>query len=176
MGGATVLETERLALRAPEADDAAGLYTFMGDLQVMRFTHVQRSLDELRNYLAVHEAQRERVGCAPWVLTEKAGGRLVGFGGLYEDPFDRGWGVEVAYFFHPATWGLGYATELTRFCVAEARRMARWPKLAAFAHPENIASHKVLLRAGFEVERFVPEMHRRLYGLDLTAEAQGGAV
>ena len=158
-----MLETERLALRPPMADDAADLYAFMGDPQVMRFTHVQPSLNELRNYLAVHEAQRACVGCAPWVLTEKAGGRLAGFGGLYEDPFDPGWGVEVAYFFHPAAWGQGYATELTRFCVAEARRMMRWPKLVAFVHPENVASHKVLLRAGFEEERFVPEMNRRLY-------------
>lgn len=175
MGGASVLQTERLTLRPPHADDAADLYAFMGDPRAMRFTHVQPALDELQHYLAVHEAQRERVGCAPWVLTEKAGGRLIGFGGLYEDPYNSGWGVEVAYFFNPVAWGRGYATELTRFCVAEARRMARWPKLAGFAHPENVGSHRVLLRAGFEKERFVPEMNRWLYGLDLTADMPRGA-
>jgi len=167
VGGASRLETARLALRPPEAGDAAELYAFMGDRAAMRFTHVQQSLGELQSYLATHEAQRERVGCAPWLLSEKVTGRIVGFGGLYQDPFDPGWGVEVAYFFHPAAWGQGYATELARFCVAEAQRLARWPKLAAFSHPENAGSHKVLLRAGFEEERFVPEMNRRLYRLIL---------
>jgi RimJ/RimL family protein N-acetyltransferase len=152
-------------------DDAEELFAFMGDPQAMRFTHVQRSLHELRNYLAVHEAQRDRVGFAPWVLIEKAGGGLAGFGGLCEDPFDPGWGLEVAYFFNPVAWGRGLATELTRFCVAEAQRVGRWPRLAAFAHPQNIASQKVLLSAGFEEERFISEMNRWIYGLDLTAKA-----
>jgi ribosomal-protein-alanine N-acetyltransferase len=166
---ASALETERLMLRPPSEDDVTALYAFMGDPRAMAFTHIQRSVSELRHYLAVHEAQRERVGCAPWVVTEKAGGRVVGFGGLYEDPFDPGWGVEVAYFFHPAAWGRGYATELTQFCVAEARRLARWPRLVAFTHSQNAASHRALLRAGFAEERFVSEMNRRLYGISLGA-------
>ena len=176
------METKRLTMRPPEPADAPALFAFMGDRQVMQFTGVQTSLGGLRDYLAVHEAQRERVGYAPWTLMEKASGRLVGFGGLYEDPFDPGWGVEVAYFFHPAprrtsttattapaAWGRGYATELVAFCIEEARRNALWPRLRAFAHPDNVASQRVLLRAGFEEERFVAEMNRRLYGLDLTA-------
>lgn len=77
-------------------------------------------------------------------------------------------GVEVAYFLSPAVWGRGYATELVRFCIQEARRLALGPKLSAFTHPGNVASQRVLLRAGFEEERFVPEMNRRLYALDLT--------
>jgi ribosomal-protein-alanine N-acetyltransferase len=162
------METERLALRPPHPDDAPALFAFMGDERAMHFTHVQASVGELRDYLAVHEAQRESVGCAPWVLAEKGSGDLIGFGGLYEDPFDPGWGVEVAYFLSPAVWGRGYATELVRFCVHEARRLALWSKLAAFAHPNNVASQRVLLRAGFEEQRFVPEMNRRLYDLDLT--------
>jgi ribosomal-protein-alanine N-acetyltransferase len=32
----------------------------------------------------------------------KSDKRIVGWGGLYDDPFDSGWGVEVGYFFHPS--------------------------------------------------------------------------
>ena len=133
----------------------------------MQYTTPQASLRDCRRYLAAHERQRRRVGCAPWVVVEKEAGATIGFGGLYEDPFDPGWGVEVGYFFSPAAWGKGYATELTFFCVAWARQRARWPRLHAFAHPQNAASQRVLSKSGFRQERFVPELKRFLYRLDL---------
>jgi len=141
------IETARLKLRPPGLTDAAPLFEFLGDATAMQYTMRQASLRDCRRYLAAHERQRRRVGCAPWVIVEKEAGAAIGFGGLYEDPFDPGWGVEVGYFFAPAAWGKGYATELTLFCVALARQQARWPMLCAFAHPQNIASQKVLLKA-----------------------------
>ncbi len=161
------LETTRLKFRPPSLTDAPRLFEFFGNQTAMRYTTVQSSLRDCRRYLAAHERQRRRVGCAPWIVIEKLTGEAIGFGGLYEDPFDPGWGIEVGYFFAPASWGNGYATELTGFCVALARRQRRWPALRAFAHPKNIASQRVLLKAGFRQERFVPDMRRLLYYRDL---------
>jgi RimJ/RimL family protein N-acetyltransferase len=161
------IETARLLLRPPRLADAPSLFGFLGDATAMQYTTPQASLRDCRRYLAAHERQRRRVGCAPWVVVEKKAGATIGFGGLYEDPFDPGWGVEVGYFFSPAAWGKGYATELTLFCVALARQRARWPRLLAFAHPQNAASQRVLSKSGFQQERFVPEMKRFLYRLDL---------
>jgi [ribosomal protein S5]-alanine N-acetyltransferase len=161
------LETARLLLRPPRLTDAPPLFEFLGDATAMQYTARQASLRDCRRYLAAHERQRRRVGCAPWVVTEKATGAAIGFGGLYEDPFDPGWGVEVGYFLAPAAWGKGFATELTLFCVALAKKHAHWPMLRAFAHPQNIASQKVLLKSGFRQERFVPDMQRLLYRRDL---------
>ena len=87
----------------------------------------------------------------------------MGWGGLYNDPFDPGWGVEIGYFFHPAIWGRGYATELVTACVDIADRVLALPEVSAFARPENIASRRVLEKAGFKVVRFVPAMARWLY-------------
>ena len=161
------IETARLKLRPPRLSDAAPLFEFLGDATAMQYTTRQASPRDCRRYLAAHERQRRRVGCAPWVIVEKEAGAVIGFGGLYDDPFDPGWGVEVGYFLAPAAWGKGYATELTRFCVALARQQARWPMLRAFAHPQNTASQRVLLKAGFLQERFVPEMERFVYRQDL---------
>jgi [ribosomal protein S5]-alanine N-acetyltransferase len=161
------IETARLLLRSPRLSDAPSLFEFLGDKTAMRYTTPRASLRDCRRYLAAHERQRRRVGCAPWVITEKNAAAAIGFGGLYEDPFDPGWGVEVGYFFSPAAWGNGYATELTRFCIIVAKQQACWPVLRAFAHPQNIASQKVLSKSGFEQERFVPEMERFLYRLNL---------
>jgi [ribosomal protein S5]-alanine N-acetyltransferase len=161
------LETARLLLRPPRLTDAPPLFEFLGDATAMQYTTPQASLRDCRRYLAAHERQRRRVGCAPWVIVEKEASATIGFGGLYEDPFDPGWGIEVGYFFAPAAWGNGYATELTFFCVALARQQARWPMLRAFAHPQNAASRRVLLKSGFQQERFVPAMERFLYRRDL---------
>ena len=39
--------------------------------------------------------------------------------------------------------------------------------LRAFAHPKNTASQRVLLKSGFQQERFVPDMQRFLYRCEL---------
>ncbi len=163
-----VLETPRLLLRPPRLSDAPGLLAFLGDPLAMRFTQARSSLRDCRRYLAAHERQRARVGCAPWTVLDKAEGRIIGFGGLYEDPFDPGWGIEVAYFFHPTHWGRGYAGELVEACLDLARDELDLATLWAFAHEDNRASVRVLERAGFTRRRFVPALERWLFGRDLS--------
>jgi [ribosomal protein S5]-alanine N-acetyltransferase len=62
-----------------------------------------------------------------------------------------------------AAWGHGYASELVAACTDVADRTLQLPELAAFAHPDNVASRRVLRKSGFEQVRFVPEMNRFLY-------------
>ena len=129
----------------------------------MRFTHHHASVRECRRRLAAFEWRRRREGYAPWAAITKADGRLVGWGGLCEDPFTPGWGVELAYAFHPGVWGMGYATELARACLAWADSELTPPEIRAFAHPDNAASRRVLAKTGFEPVRFVPELARLLH-------------
>ena len=160
-----MFETPRLLLRPPRLADAPALFEFLGDATAMQYTTRQGSLRDCRRYLAAHEWQRRHVGCGPWVIAEKDTKATIGFGGLYDDPFDPGWGVEVGYFLAPAAWGKGYATELTEFCVALARQRPGLQVIRAFAHPDS----------GFRQERFLPEMTRLLYRLDLDAVGGGDA-
>ena len=162
-----MIETDRLYYRPTRLADAEALFAFLGDREAMRFTHVQPSLRACRRHIAGYEHQRARIGCAPWTISEKPGGSIVGWGGLYEDPFDRGWGIELGYHFMPSAWGRGYATELAMLCLQVARQL-RLDLLTAFAHPDNAASRRVLEKAGFTVERFVPKMQRYLYRRQLT--------
>ncbi len=158
--------TARLEFRRPRLADAPALFAFMGDAEAMRWTHVQASVRDLRRYLAAHACQARKIGFGPWTVIEAASGRIVGFGGLYDDPFDPGWGLEVAYFFAPEVWGRGYASELVQASLAAARAGGA-PLLTAFAHPQNPASRRVLEKAGFRRERFVPEMERDVFRLGL---------
>lgn len=157
------IETSRLILRSPTLADVPRLFEFLGDAEAMRYTHADGSLRDCRRRVAVHERQRCRNGYAPWTIVTKEDARIIGWGGLYDDPLDQRWGVEVAYFFDPAVWGRGYATELTRACTSLADIVLRLPEVRAFARPENAGSRRVLEKTGFEVVRFIPEMERLLY-------------
>jgi [ribosomal protein S5]-alanine N-acetyltransferase len=157
------LDTARLRLRPPRLSDVPALFEFLGDPVAMRFTHCDETLGQCRRRIAAHERRRQRDGCAPWAVLTKADGRIVGWGGLYEDPFDQGWGVEVGYSFHPAAWGNGYAAELVAACLDIADRVLRLPELKAFAKPENRASCRVLQKRGFTVDRYIPQMGRLLF-------------
>lgn len=159
----TDIETERLTLRRPRLSDVPALFTFLGDARAMRHTHRHASLAECRRRVAVHEWRRRRDGCAPWTIITRQDGRIIGWGGLYDDPFDPGWGVEVGYFLHPDAWGRGYASELLAACLGEADAVLRLPELRAFAHPDNTASRRVLEKAGFEQRRYVAGMNRFLF-------------
>ncbi|WP_230530471.1 GNAT family N-acetyltransferase [Microvirga roseola] len=165
-----MIETERLRLRPPNPSDAQDLFRFLGDRNAMRFTHVQASLDECRRYLEGHEGNRERVGYAPWVILDRSD-LIVGFGGLYEDPFDPGWGLEIGYYFAPEAWGKGYASELVRYCLDLVRQDVRLSEVGAFAHPDNAASRHVLMKSGFRQERLIPSMSRYFYRLALRNSA-----
>lgn len=156
------IETERLLLCRPRLADAPALFRFLGDPDAMRFTQVRTSLRECRRHIAAHERRRAKVGSAPWIVLAKADLAILGYGGLYEDPFDPGWGLEVGYFLSPRAWGHGYATELTQASLRLAKDLNAG-LVRAFAHPENLASQRVLEKSGFVFERFVTEMHRRLY-------------
>jgi [ribosomal protein S5]-alanine N-acetyltransferase len=157
------LETERLLLRKAFLSDAPDLQRILGDEDAMRYTRRMASLRECRRYIAGHECQRRKLGYGPWVVIEKLRYAVVGFGGLCDDPFDVGWGIEVTYHFIQTAWGNGYATELTEFCLKLAHERLGFSEVRAFAHPDNAASLRVLEKTGFERQRFVPEMNRYLF-------------
>jgi RimJ/RimL family protein N-acetyltransferase len=158
-----IADTARLSLRHPTLADVPALFTFLGDRRSMQYTHVDASLRDCRRRVAVHERKRRVNGYAPWTVVLRSTGRIIGWGGLYDDPFDPGWGVEVGYFFHPDVWGQGYATELVMACGDIADRVLKLPAITAFARPENIGSRRVLEKSGFELIRYIPKMERLLY-------------
>ncbi len=139
------------------------MLTFLGDADAQRHTLHFDGLRALRHHIAAHERHRRRIGCGPWLVIETATGRTIGWGGLYEDPFDRRWGIEVAYSFARAAWGKGYAGELVAFCLDHARDQLGLREVVAFSHADNAGSRRVLKRAGFAFERYLPDMDRNFY-------------
>lgn len=138
------LETDRLILRRPVLADVPALFTFLGDAATMQHMQVDVSLRGCRGRVVAHEHRRRKDGYAPWTIISKAKGRIMGWGGLYNDPFDLSWGVEIGYFFHPDVWGQGYASEFVTACTEFADHVLKLPVISAFARPENAGSRRLL--------------------------------
>ena len=101
------------------------LFAFLGNAAAMQYTHVDASIQDCRHRVAAHEYRRRQD--APWSVASKTDNRIVGWGGLYNDPFEPGWGVEVGFFFRPDVWCRGYATELVAACIDLADRVLKTP-------------------------------------------------
>jgi len=70
--------------------------------------------------------------------------------------------VEVGYRLLPGAWGSGYATEGTRALVRHGFAGLGLARIIGLTHPENLASQRVLAKAGLRDAGW-----GRYYGRDL---------
>lgn len=155
--------TGRLVLRQFEQRDTPALYSIQSDQEAMCHTYAANSLRQCEERLSTFEDLRPAQGFAPWVVIERASGRVIGWGGLNVDPFDPGWGVEVSYFFDPAVWGRGFGTELVSYSVKHAFADLALSYVIAFAKPDNVGSIRVLEKCGFSFTNYEPRIERNQY-------------
>jgi RimJ/RimL family protein N-acetyltransferase len=156
-------KTPRLLLRAPELADIDPLFAIQSDPEAMRFTYCSPSREATATRLEEYAARFSEDGFAPWTVVLAAEDRVIGWGGLNKDPGEPEWGPEVAYYLDRAYWGRGLATELVRESLAYAFDDRDLPDVGAFTKPENLASIRLLLKTGFTLVRFVPELERNEY-------------
>ena len=159
----TAIETLHLTLRTFRDDDVDALFAIQGDRDAMRYTYVAPSRQECAHRLRTYAALESTHGFAPWTIVLRAEDRVIGWGGLNVDPFDPGWGIEVSYFFHPAYWGRGYATELVRTALQQGFCTLSLATIGAFVKPANIASTLVLRKCGFTLLGYEPRLERDHY-------------
>jgi ribosomal-protein-alanine N-acetyltransferase len=155
--------TPRLLLRAPEPADVDPLFAIQGNTEAMRFTFCAPSREATAAHIVSYAARFAEDGFTPWTVILEAEQRVIGWGGLNKDPAEPEWGPEVAYYLDPIYWGRGLATELVRGSLAYAFEELHLAEVGAFVRPENVASVRVLVKAGFERVRFVPELERDEY-------------
>ena len=95
----------------------------------------------------------ERHGFGIWLLRDRETGDMVGRGGLQYTYTAGLHDVEAGWAFVPERWGQGLATELAHACVEVAFEQLDLLEIIAFTLPDNVASRRVMEKAGFEYER-----------------------
>jgi RimJ/RimL family protein N-acetyltransferase len=158
-----ILTTDRLLLRLPTLEDLGEYAPIFADPEVMRYIgdgslrtpdRVARSIERGRELF-------EERGLAIFLATDRQSGAILGDCFVVPvlrsgvDPTDlnaRGPEIELGYRLKKDAWGQGYATEAARAVRAWALGPdgPRLKEVIGITYPENLASQKVLLNAGFE--------------------------
>lgn len=148
-----VLRTGRLLLRDISPADEYALFRCLSDEEVMRFWGMPplRSLEQ-----AAALCENFRRGFAEgrhirWGIVRRKDGMFLGTCGFHSwDPHNHS--CEIGYEIDRMYWGNGYATEAIRAIVSFAFSYLEVYRIGALVHPDNRASERVLLNAGFQKE------------------------
>ena len=142
-----VIETRRLSLRAPGAQDASRIAAMANDLDIARMTlrmphpFTARDADSFVLQVASQDPRR----ASTFVIEHEDHGP-VGVIGMFEAE-DRV--PETGYWIGREYWGRGYATEALEGALAWASRDWKRRAMVAGHFADNPASGRVLEKAGF---------------------------
>ena len=146
-----IIETDRLILRPPRADDAEAVFArYASDPRVTRYlgwpTH--RSIDDTRGFLNFCAAEWQRWPAGPFLIESRDTRTLLGSTGLGFDSSDQ---AATGYVLAHDAWGAGYATEALAAMRDLGARLGL-SRLYALCHPQHRASGRVLEKCGFALE------------------------
>lgn len=155
--------TARLALRAFTLADVMDIAALDGDPRVMRYIGdgSTGTRDDAR--AAIERVLRrydEHPGTGVWHASRRDDGRFVGWVSLKHagDAPD----IEIGYRLAHEAWGQGFATELARAMLRRGFAELGLDRIIGVTHPGNVASQRVLLKAGLRDEGY-----GRYYGREL---------
>ncbi|HTL49306.1 MAG TPA: GNAT family N-acetyltransferase [Steroidobacteraceae bacterium] len=152
----TVVETERLALRAFTADDADFVLRIVNEPSFLRYIGDRgvRNLDDARKYIADGPvAGYARDGHGLMRVDRKSDGASLGMCGLLKrealpEP-------DIGFSFFPEYWSQGYALESARAVLGHARGTLGIGRILAITTRDNASSMRLLDKLGFRFERMI---------------------
>ncbi len=141
------IETKRLILQRLKYEDAEEIfYTYASKAEATKYlpwpTH--RRIEDTRGFLTYAVAAWDQGLNFAYSIRLKDSGRLIGSFGVINNDLE----IEFGYVLSPTQWGRGYATEA---CIKMMDLLKKYPavkKISTFVDAENIASVKVLQKAG----------------------------
>lgn len=148
-----VLETERLRLRGWREEDHGPFAAFCASEATARFVGGVCGPDDAWRRIAGQIGHWVLRGYGSWVIEEKAGGRWLGYCGLWSP---HGWPEpELMWGLAAHAHGRGYATEAARRGRDYAYRALGWTTLVSWIAPANTPSQRVAARLGAACERTI---------------------
>jgi ribosomal-protein-alanine N-acetyltransferase len=145
------IETKNLIIAEPTISDFDQFEKLMSDPEVMQFVGGIRSSELVRQKIDEAIMHFSKHGFSAGHVYEKPTGEFIGRAGIfYLEMNDQQPDIEIGYTLHKKYWGKGYASELAKGMIDWAARYSTIKKLVGVTFPENIASRKVLEKAGMK--------------------------
>ena len=146
------IETERLLLRRPRLADAEEVFAkYARDPEVTRYLswHPHERLDDTRAYVeSAIEAWTTRSGHLSWAIERREDAQLLGTIGATISEH----GAAIGYVLARPYWGQGYMTEALAAVCRAALADSRIHRVWAWCDVENVASARVMEKAGMQRE------------------------
>lgn len=146
------LHTERLTVRALDADDAGAMAAMLADPVVMRFFPRPMTRPETDAWLRLNLERYRQHGTGMFAVC--LGSEWIGDCGILRRTIDATCAFELGYHFRRDVWGHGYAMEAARACVDlafGALDADALPELTALIRPCNRPSQRLSRRLAFTV-------------------------
>jgi RimJ/RimL family protein N-acetyltransferase len=143
-----VFETERLRVRRWRDTDLSALMAVYGDADAMRWVGDGGPITEAEchEWLVVTQRNYRTRGYGMFAVELKREPGAVGFCGIVHPAGQTD--AEVKYAYLRRLWGLGIASEALRGLIGYGVREHGLRYMIATTAPENLASHRVLEKAG----------------------------
>lgn len=170
-----VLETSRLTLRTAEPGDLDAMQALYGDAETMRYIGAGdgvRTREQTAQGIRRMMEHQESHGYSIWVVAVRGAGEVIGNCGLVLVEWE-GPDVELAYMIRRDRWGEGIATEAAAACLAHGLGPLGLERVIGLAYPENVASHRVMEKAGMRRVGLVTAYGARMVRYE-SLEAAGG--
>jgi len=157
------LVTARLRLRPVRLDDLKFCVSMNMDPDVGRYLFPHgppkeaEQRDIWRRKLSSDWPRRGGIWAIEWAGADE----MLGWCGLF--PLEESGLIEIGYRYVTAVWGQGVATEAARVVLNHGFREFAFDPIVAVTHPENLGSHRVLMKIGLR-----PGGLQFQYGMDLS--------
>lgn len=145
------IETERLILRKPRMDDAPAVFAgWAQDPEVTYFLtwRPHENIGQTESMLTRAIAAWDGDARFPYMIALRENGDVIGM----IDPRIEGHKVELGYVMNKAYQGKGYMTESVRAVIDWAFQQPSLYRVNASTDMENIASRRVMEKAGMQCE------------------------
>lgn len=145
-----MIATERLILRKAVKEDFERFFEINHDPETnihnpsgpMSFEKAESTFTRMLDHW-------EKYNFGSWAIVEKdTPENIIGFGGLSYRLYGEEEKLNLGYRFAPEAWGKGYATEFTRKAIDFGFNENDQEEIFGIVRPGNIASVKVLEKAG----------------------------
>ena len=157
-----IFSTDRLIVKPYSEEEFENFFRLNGDEEVVRYIRpVQTREEAIEAFQKLQEDYISKPGYGRWAVHLKDTGEFVGSFAIIALPWDEN-KIQMGYAFPKENWGRGFATELVVDGLRHATRDLALKEIYGITEIPNLASQKVLLKAGFKFREVYNEKGKDL--------------
>ncbi|WP_295720992.1 GNAT family N-acetyltransferase [Mucilaginibacter sp.] len=144
-----IIQTPRLLIREFTAADEDLSLLMDEDERLTQYVKKRTPAESKQVFKDTLKDYKNKTGLGRWGIFNVGDNEFIGVCMLKPSESD-GDKIELGYRLHLKYWGQGIATELAKALINYGLNKVGLLEICAVTHPNNAASQKVLLKAGFE--------------------------